>query len=146
VETKAQAYEGPHLDRAPDLLVTWTDAVVREGVRVSHGGREIVVTQPCAEDLRHGNHRREGLLIVAGPDVAQGTAASAAIADLAPTFLALLGVPPPDRMDGRVLQDLLPGLQATVSTQEVAPGSAQEAYTAEEEALIEERLKDLGYL
>lgn len=143
-----EVYQGPHLSRAPDLLVEWTDVVVTKGLRTQYQGREIVVSEPSGEDLRRGNHRREGLLIAAGPNVPAGAVAEGtAIQDLAPTFLALLGVAAPGTLDGRVLGELVGEVGAAQTS--VAPTQSQEtpsAYTAEEEAAVEERLKDLGYL
>ena len=142
-----EAYHGPHLGRAPDLVVEWSDTVITTGLRTRHEGQEILVTTPAAEDLRYGNHRREGLLVVAGPNTPVGSVPEGvSIQDLAPTFLALLGVPTPGELDGRVLTELVGEVQP------VAPAAASEstetpnAYTAEEEAAVEERLKDLGYL
>lgn len=141
-----EAYQGPHVNRAPDLLVDWTDTVVTTGLRTRVAGREIVLTEPAAEDLRRGNHRHEGLLIAAGPGMSVGAAPEGlAIQDLAPTFLALLGVPAPGQLDGRVLSELVGDLQPVAPASEAAV-ETQSAYTEEEEAAVEERLKDLGYL
>ncbi|MEI6503889.1 MAG: hypothetical protein WCP21_22990, partial [Armatimonadota bacterium] len=110
-------------------------------------GKPIVVTEPSAEDLRRGNHRREGLLVVAGPGTPVGTVPEGvSIQDLAPTFLALLGVPAPGELDGRVLTELVGAVQAVDPVAAVEETIEPSAYTAEEEAAVEERLKDLGYL
>ncbi len=148
VDLASDVYWGPHLDRAPDLLVHWTDTVVQAGLRTSYQGREIVVTEPCAEDLRRGNHRREGLLVAAGPRITAGQMPQdVSIMDLAPTFLAMLGVPEPGELDGRARNDLVADLRATRGDAP-EPGAAEAAvpYSAEEEAAVEERLRDLGYL
>lgn len=144
-----EAYQGPHLDRAPDLLVDWTDVVVTKGLRTQYQGREIVVTEPSGEELRRGNHRREGLLIAAGPNVpVGGVPADTGIQDLAPTLLALLGVGVAEQLDGRVLTELVGDLAETAAAPivQTEPQDEPSAYTAEEEAAVEERLKDLGYL
>lgn len=146
VQSAAEVYQGPHLNRAPDLLVNWTDTVVQTGLRTSFGGRSILVPEPCAEELRRGNHRREGLLIAAGPRISTGaTPPDISLLDLAPTFLAMLGVPTPGKPDGRARGDLIADLQATEAAA-VATANQDTPYSAEDEALVEERLKDLGYL
>jgi hypothetical protein len=72
----------------------------------------------------------------------------ARIIDLAPTLLHLLGVAVPGDMDGRVLQDILTDAYAgEVATQAAPTAVAVEgAYSAEDEALISDRLKSLGYI
>lgn len=146
VHKASEVYQGPHLDRAPDLLVEWSDTVVEQGLRTSFAGQEIVVSEACGEDLRTGNHRREGLLIAAGPRVEPGpTPEGIAIQDLAPTFLSLLDVPAPGPLDGRPLHGVVRDL-AEATAAPPSPAAPTSAYTVEEEAAVEERLRDLGYL
>lgn len=147
VERATEAYQGPHVDRAPDLLVTWTDAVVQGGLRTQMDGREIVITETGDVDWRRGNHRREGLLIAAGPQIApQAPVNEVGIADLPATFLAMAGVPAVGELDGKVRHDLVSGLEDVAPTEATTEEQPKVAYTAEEEAAIEERLADLGYL
>lgn len=97
-----------------------------------------------------GTHRPDGVLIATGPGVAQGRRVNAHIADCAPTILALLGVPVPDDMDGRVVEDLF--AQAPRVEREAAASAArstkpdEEIYSEEDLQKITERLTDLGYL
>jgi len=67
------------------------------------------------------------------------------IMDLAPSILALLGCPVPDGLDGKVL----PSLDVKVETAPVATAGdadSETVYTADEEAEVEDRLRNLGYL
>lgn len=147
VERATDIYAGPHVDRAPDLLVTWTDAVVQGGLRTQVDDRELVIPAVPNLDWRTGNHRREGLLIAAGPQVAAGaTPGDVSITDLPATFLAMLDVPAPGELDGKVRHDLISGLQDVTPAQTAVEEQPAEGYTADEEAAIEERLADLGYL
>ncbi|MDE2506735.1 MAG: phosphodiesterase, partial [Planctomycetota bacterium] len=75
--------------------------------------------------------------------------------DLAPTILRLMGIPVPADMDGRVLHELLDPAVIAVPAADVAPPAstphsamplAGVAYTDEEDAAIQQRLADLGYL
>jgi arylsulfatase A-like enzyme len=72
--------------------------------------------------------------------------------DIAPTILHLLGVPVPDDLDGRILTEILdPAFTPAPASAPVAssplPGSPiPSAYTEEEDAAIQQRLADLGYL
>lgn len=54
-----------------------------------------------------GKHHIEGILIAAGGPVRRGVAVNATQYDIAPTVLALLGLPVPRDMPGRVLDEIL---------------------------------------
>ena len=107
-----------------------------------------------------GDHRLDGILIAAGPAFVTGAEPrGAALLDVAPTVLHLLGVPVPEDMDGRVLTELLEpvsSLRPAVSALEPALASAQTLetssvaagsnYSHDDDAAIKQRLADLGYL
>ena len=90
------------------------------------------------------------MIVGVGPAFENGASPDGAcLLDIAPTILHLLGVPVPDDMDGRVLTELLKPelrnsmqLQESVSSESIGTCSLN----AEEEALIQQRLADLGYL
>jgi predicted AlkP superfamily phosphohydrolase/phosphomutase len=83
----------------PDLLVLWPGDAPLERVRSPRLG-EIRARSP---ERRTGGHRPLGFLAAAGPRINAGARAPAPvrIVDLAPTFLGLLGLPPPADGDGR---------------------------------------------
>jgi arylsulfatase A-like enzyme len=95
----------------------------------------------------------DGVFGIAGPGVAASTNGRASLYDIAPTalYLAGLDVPP---TDGRVLVEHIPHRMLDTRPVEVVDmhvplaGEGIEAspYTAEEEARIEETLRNLGYL
>lgn len=74
--------------------------------------------------------------------------------DIAPTVLQLLGVPVPSDMDGRVLTELLgPTVprhhlpaHSPVLAERTPAVLAELEYSAEDDAAIQRRLTDLGYL
>jgi hypothetical protein len=95
----------------------------------------------------------EGVLVASGPPFRPGaTPAQANLLDVSPTVLHLLGVPIPDDMDGRVLSEILdpafspalPDSEPAAATESAVP--VPSAYTEEEDAQIQQRLADLGYL
>jgi len=95
-------------------------------------------------------HRDEGVLYLYGRDVRPGvTLERPTLLDIAPTVLALTGVPPPRDMSGRVLTD---GLRLADPPRQVASyegtggGAAAGAVDAAADPAILERLRSLGYL
>jgi arylsulfatase A-like enzyme len=96
----------------------------------------------------------EGVLIASGPAVRTGASLDKAnLLDIAPTVLHLLGVPVPADLDGRVLSELFepaivpPPTRAEAAAAESPAGEpVPVAYSEEEDAAIQQRLADLGYL
>ncbi len=149
---KDEIYSGQHYDDAPDLI-----ALSRDLEYVSFGTTDFGSNHVTGRIFgMTGYHRMNGMLVMNGPDVQAGAQVSgAAIIDLAPTILSALGVPPPESMDGRVLREAFktgtPGAQAGTAGPHEPAGpearpAAESAYSEEEEALVQERLRELGYL
>ncbi len=106
-----------------------------------------------------GDHRMDGILVASGPVIRSGgQPLDAALLDIAPTVLHLLGVPAPGDMDGRVLTELfgqtvprphLPSLSpaySSASSDRTAAVLAESGYSAKDDAAVQQRLADLGYL
>ncbi len=145
-------YEGPHANLAPDLTVVLRDWNYRTiGL---HDFTTHKVISPAFGPT--GDHRMEGAIIAAGAGIQPGASPQGAtLLDLAPTILRLMGIPVPADMDGRVLHELLDPAVIAVPAADVAPPAATPhsamplagvAYTDEEDAAIQQRLADLGYL
>ncbi len=93
-----------------------------------------------------GTHRSEGVLIVASPGVQAGGHHAANLWDVAPTVLAMLGLNRPASMTGRVLPWVPCATQsAGLRSVEVAPVACPEM-SPEQLAVVEQRLRDLGYM
>ena len=135
-------YDGAHSASAPDIVIDWKD-MEYWSYDVITGGRKIVSTNL---DTRSGGHRMNGIFIASGAGIRRGTVADASVIDVAPTVLRLLGLPPQTGMDGRVLDEILAGHALPSSPEPSAPVAAGEAYTADEEEAVRERLRQLGYL
>ena len=77
---------------------------------------------------------------------------AARLLDPAPTILHYLGLPVPEYMDGRVLTDAFTdefNAANPVVYSQVGPGDgvgSDSIYTDEEEALVMQKLRDLGYV
>lgn len=152
-------YPGRYSDSAPDLILDWwtepTWTMTRSHPKLA--AEPVVFYPPAAvipgQDIT-GIHRRDGILVASGPQLAAhgaGARESADLFDLAPTTLALLGVSVPADMDGRVIGDVLAGTltpAASGSATAAAPAEDEPAttYSDEDRKRIEERLSSLGYI
>ena len=157
VYERDELYQGPHAHLAPDLTVVLTDWRYRTiGLHDFTTNRLI---SPAFGPT--GDHRMEGILVASGPAFRTGaTPRAAELLDIAPTVLHLLGIPVPGDMDGRVLAEILdPALSPIdlpIRVGALAPAAAHaraavstpmdSVYTAEEDAEIQRRLEELGYL
>ena len=145
-----EAYWGPFADRGPDLLYfpeNWS--------YVSTGVTSFPDTNIFAPSgAKTGTHRPDGILFLSGPGIKKGHEISGAtLMDIAPTALALLGVPVPEQMDGHVLEAAMaPDLFQTLNVAyndsgEGMPELVPVAEMSEEdEAILVSRLRDLGYI
>jgi arylsulfatase A-like enzyme len=100
-----------------------------------------------------GCHRSNGIFIAWGPDIRPGgQVQGAALIDVAPTVLHLLGQPVPVEMDGHVLQAALAGpaagpvRAATLAELGFEGVGAEVSFNEDEEEYVRERLAGLGYL
>lgn len=96
-----------------------------------------------------GTHRPEGIVAMAGAGITPGRSLKANLHDIAPTVLGLFGVPIPDHVEGVPLPCLtnLPTVRLDPPGRAInGPHQPQFEYTPEEQAIIEQRLADLGYL
>lgn len=104
-----KVFYGSLVERAPDLMVEWTN-------------HEYMVTEQFQRDdaifvdrMRKGmnwpttgSHRHEGVLIAAGPGIrAAGEIDNITQFDLLPTWLRLLNQTLPDDLEGRVLMEMM---------------------------------------
>ena len=140
-------FKGPYLDQAPDIVI---ELDPHYAGMAPLGNRGIVAPH---NSRRQGDHRREGIFLVQGPDVVPGVLSpSPAITDLAPTILYLLGVAIPSEVNGCVLTHIFrPEHLASHPIQRDdivlrSPLAGGGAYSTQEAAEISERLHNLGYL
>lgn len=126
----------------PDIFIQPKGGI--EFVRRAKGSR---VAYPSKRPYA-GLHHPDGIYFLAGAGVAAQRDCDAHIADVAPTLLAGMGQPVPSYVEGRVLTEAFeqPPEVTTLPMAWDAQDDTGDAYTAEQEAVIEERLSELGYL
>ena len=136
----------------PDIIIgidNWRCVVLKDPLE-----GDVFERRPYSS--RHtGSHRMEGIFIAAGPDIQNSHIENLQLCDLAPTVLHLFDIPTPSGMDGHVRTDVISGdylAHHPVGVQgESAQAGAEAAeptrnMTQEEQDLIQQQLKDLGYM
>ncbi|HUB67753.1 MAG TPA: alkaline phosphatase family protein [Candidatus Methylacidiphilales bacterium] len=154
-----EIYSGPFTDRAPDLTLEWwgeSPFNTKPSLGSEAGEPPLKIEKPHPLRMSEwcGNHVLHGILVGRGPRLRSGVSCSGArLIDLAPTILALLGLPIPSDMDGRVLAEILDSQSQNWNytnpkeTSNFLPHEQEgDGYSQEEAELVEERLKNLGYL
>ncbi|MGD2200894.1 MAG: hypothetical protein PVJ38_04595, partial [Candidatus Bathyarchaeota archaeon] len=143
-----EIYTGPHLGDAPEIVFLLDEGRCEVDAKV---GEDRLFVEGSPLTGWTGTHTRGGVFIAHGPGVKQGVRVEkATVLDVVPTLLRFYGVPTQDGMDGRVLTEIfdenspLPERQESRSAEDGMdePQNLDE----EEKALIEERLKKLGYI
>ena len=115
---KEEVLSGAYLDRAPDLLL-------EPGPLYSLSHARSMVE---AADWLSGDHRPEGIYVMAGPGIEAGGGSEISLGDFANQILEAVGLHPD------------PDWGQTLTAEAVG------SFTEEEERQIEERLRGLGYL
>jgi predicted AlkP superfamily phosphohydrolase/phosphomutase len=115
---KEEVLSGPYLDRAPDLLLQSAPLY-----SLTHARRLVEDA-----DWLSGDHREEGIYAAAGPGIAAGTGSDVSLADFASQIVEAVGLEPDPEWS------------------RPSPKEAVGALTQQEERLVEERLRGLGYL
>ena len=101
-------------------------------------------------------HKLDGIVFLAGPGVKKGVGISGAtVLDIAPTVLALFGLPTAQDMDGRPIDDALePSVLKRIARDKQLPtyetarakGASEEPLTSPVDEELRERLRSLGYI
>lgn len=149
VKRKEELFHGPFLAKAPELTLLPYD----ERVHIDPSRRQWTTAferhehlDPAVSYGYSGHHGLTGILAAAGPGISFGTVPeSAEITQIGPTLCRLLGIELDD-VDGTPIAEILEGAGEGRHVAAAATGGADEpTYSAEEEAVILERLRDLGY-
>lgn len=144
----SELFQGKYANRAPDLFFFTRDMKYKAMGLTDFGSNNVF------DELygTHAHHHMNGLFILRGLGVRQGEQVEGArLIDLAPTIYALMGVPIPRDVDGKVLhQAFAPGTEV-VPVYENGPAEFlepdfEQAYSPEDEALVMEQLRNLGYV
>jgi predicted AlkP superfamily phosphohydrolase/phosphomutase len=142
VQHREAVYSGPRTEYAPDIVVEQAPRYVI-GSQYPRGETFIPAEKGRID------HRRNGILVAAGPDVRGGWSPSGtpSIMDVTPTLLHLLGVALNELFDGRVLESVLANeREMTFETFDRFEPGGVGAFTEKEEENLRNRLQGMGYL
>jgi predicted AlkP superfamily phosphohydrolase/phosphomutase len=148
VYSSRDVYTGPHLKEAPEIVFMLDEG--RCEIDANVGVEKLFVEGTPLTDWK-GTHTRDGIFIARGPEVRSGfKVEKASILDVAPTLLHSFGIPMQNEMDGRVLDEIFKDDSRFPERSAVKPIKECElevsSFDEEEKALIEERLRKLGYI
>ena len=156
VHRAEEIYHGPYLGEAPDLAIEWNYDVLGDSLSYLDGGKLLNPLPPkeTGSGIQYrGVHHPEGIFVAAGPYIKRAQRLTdARIYDVAPTVLHLQGQTILEDMDGRVLTDIFTEeylrdhpVRLGAPAGEIAPADSS-PLDEQGEAIIEERLRDLGYI
>jgi predicted AlkP superfamily phosphohydrolase/phosphomutase len=138
-----EVYSGPFTERASDLHVYWNSAA---------SFKEPPDEVRARGFWWSGDHRPEGILICNGAGIrSNAQIESAKVYDLVPTIMYAAGLAVPGDLDGEPIQSVFSGeFRAVHALQVEGPlqpnESSRTPLSDEEERMIEEKLRGLGYL
>ncbi len=120
---------------------------------VSDHGFQARTDPPPERPQLTGKHERKAVFIACGPAfVPGGRIEGATVQDVAPTALAVMGLPVPDDMDGRVLIDAITPEHLerypihTIASYEPLLGTDRDEVGSTMDESIREQLRSLGYI
>jgi len=149
---REEVYHGPHVDRAPDLIL-----LPAQDTDHFYGLSDFGSARLYVPAYRYSAvHRHNAFITIQGPPIQPGSRLGPArLEDVAPTVFYAMRLPIPADFEGRPLTEAFrPDYVAAhpIHIESVPPGDdngrdpLNTGYSAAEEAEIESRLRQLGYM
>lgn len=141
IYTREQVYKGDKLDAAPELLIVPRDDI---NIRTDPFSHSVVSS---SGNFPKANHGPNGIFLATGPSIRKSESIDVCLEDVAAISLALMGIRPPDSMDGHAIQEIMAEPHPLDSLKPVDVTGDDRAYTFSEkdEKLVMENLRRLGY-
>jgi len=143
-------YDTTKPEISPDLIVQFkTGYISFSNPNASDDGNNSLISRATRD---RGTHRVEGMVIFHGENIRKNIQIEKAeIIDLLPTILAILQIPIPTRLDGKVLDEIFisPEKLNRLQIEDEVPKKEADAafqYSVQEQDEVANRLKQLGYL
>ncbi len=148
VYKREEVFQGVSAELMPDLVLHTDRAKYVSFGHADFGSNKII--EPSTGQT--GHHHMVGIVGLKGPEVRRGEILSeSSLLDLAPTILHYMGLPVPSYMDGRVLTEAFSDTfneanPVQMIDIDLTSGGEEAGVSDEEEALVLEKLRDLGYV
>jgi len=145
---REEIYSGDRLGKMPDIILHTDRSRYVSFGHADFGSNRVI--EPSYGQT--GHHNMTGILVLHGEGVDQTKVVEGAhIIDVAPTTLYAMGIPIPDDMDGRVLEEVFTSEyralhQPTYTDSSSVRERESEDYQSEDEEKVMERLRGLGYI
>ncbi|HEV2389218.1 MAG TPA: alkaline phosphatase family protein [Nitrososphaerales archaeon] len=141
VYARDQVYKGERLDAAPELLILPREDI---NIKTDPFSRSVISSSGSFPKANHGPN---GIFLATGPDIRRSGALDASLEDVAPTSLTLMGVRPPDSMDGHAIDEIMREQRSPQSLRptDVMKDDRTYAFSEKEEKQVMDNLKRLGY-
>lgn len=149
VRQKSQVWQGGKMHLMPDIVAELKDGYSYRFNLDARADTNLFMDVEPGEQMHMGMHHRDGIIVAQGPGFKKMADINPSLTDLAPTILAYLGVEVPDMMTGRVITDLVEGVERQHESDTPAEEDQEatdKTLSASEEEIIEKRLRDLGYM
>ena len=143
VLSREEAFEGDYVFKAPDLAVVFRPGYTpsANAMQLDFDGKSISQGSRVASEATAPHAR----LIARGPSIAPGVKATGMLIDIMPTLLYLLNQPVPEDIDGKILASLFTDAYRKQTPERYVEGD-EALLSNEEEGVIVDRLRDLGYI
>jgi predicted AlkP superfamily phosphohydrolase/phosphomutase len=138
-------YWGEYTHLAPDLSIVFDDFEYSVEFRLSD---QLFLDHPSNSN-RTGSHRMEGVLMVKGSMISKSKIEHTHIYDIASHILYLSGLPIPEDLDGKIIDNLFTPEYLKVHPVvygKARPFAIDEGFERGDHVEVEKRLKALGYL
>ncbi|MET0387562.1 MAG: hypothetical protein ABW321_16455, partial [Polyangiales bacterium] len=156
VHARDELFSGPHLERAPDLLL---ELALDRGYSynlmpspAANGGtfRRLSPDEYLGRKGRSlpGSHRNRGLFIASGPTIQSHGELDVAMADVSAILLARMHIALPPPLEGQIPDALVqaPAPPPSATTPTDLEPLPEPTWSAADYARVEERLRRLGYI
>lgn len=146
---REEIYHGDQLELAADIVFIPTRLEYFGFGEYEFGSHKIIEAMQRGIS---GTHRMNGIFMAYGAAIQPGIEVEeASLIDLAPTILNLMSAPIPEKMDGRVLQEIFspdfePAPISSKSDWTHSENDLGSGLTEEQKQIVAERLRGLGYV